>query len=98
MSTRVQHEGASIGERARIGEWARIGEGASDPIDLGSHEGYRKVIAQVDGVAYIGAGCRWFTLTEAASHWENRDDRPITKAMLVFAREIARIKGWKENK
>jgi len=97
-------EGASIGKGASIGEWARIGERASigerarEAIDLGSYEGYRKAIAQIDGVAYIGAGCHWFTLEDAKKHWAGRAaDRPITQAMLVMASEIARLKGWRES-
>jgi len=91
-------EGASIGEWARIGERASIGERAREAIDLGSYEGYRKAIAQIDGVAYIGAGCHWFTLEDAKKHWAGRAaDRPITQAMLVMASEIARLKGWRES-
>jgi len=91
-------ERASIGEGARIGERASIGERAREAIDLGSYEGYRKAIAQIDGVAYIGAGCHWFTLEDAKKHWAGRAaDRPITQAMLVMASEIARLKGWRES-
>jgi len=81
--------GTFIGMRATLGERAR------DPIDLGFVDGYRKCIAQVDGIAYIGAGCRWFTLDMAIKHWSNKPDRIQTLALMMAAKEIARIKGWK---
>lgn len=94
-------EGSAIGARSEIGEGSKvgpdvvIGAGAADPIDLGYYEGYRKVIAQVNGVAYIGAGCQWLTLAAARRHWTGRKDRPITIAMLDFAEAIAKQRGWR---
>lgn len=83
------------GARARIGEWASIGEWAHDAIDLGLADGYRKCIAQIDGVAWIGAGCRWFTLTDAITHWTSKaDQRELTLCLLESAKCIARLNGW----
>ena len=87
---------ASIGERASIGAWASIGPQSSDAIDLGHADGYRKCIAQVQGVAYIGAGCRWFTLAEALEHWSTHaKDRRLTMCLMQSAVAIADLKGWK---
>jgi NDP-sugar pyrophosphorylase family protein len=86
---------AHIGAGAHIGEWARIGEGARNPVDIGWADGYRKCIAEVDGVAYIGAGCRWFTLDDALAHWGNHnEDRTMTLALLESAKAIANAKSW----
>ena len=81
---------ASIGEGASIGAWASIGIKATFIADLGSYEGYRKVVCSLEGVAYIGAGCRWFTLAEAKKHWHAKKvGRQITHAMLSVATVIA---------
>ena len=79
----------------RLGDGCVLDKGAADPIDLGFTDGYRKVIAQVQGVAYIGAGCRWFTLEEAQEHWQHRGDRALTRCALEAAKAIATAKGWK---
>ena len=87
------------GARARIGEWARIGEGASIganaswALDLGFADGYRKCIANVKGVAYIGAGCRWFTLAEALRHWDNKPGRIETMCLMQSAIYLAGYHG-----
>ena len=96
---------ARIGEGARIGEWARIGERAaigpksSDAVDLGWADGYRKCVAQVDGVAYIGAGCRWFTLDSAIAHWAAAPagTRDLTRCLLQSASHIAGLRGWRTS-
>ncbi len=98
-------EGAAIGGRATIGEGARIGEGAtigpksSDAVDLGWADGYRKCVAQVDGVAYIGAGCRWFTLDSAIAHWAAAPagTRDLTQCLLQSAIHIAGLRGWRTS-
>ena len=84
-----------LGNSCRLGDSCVLGKGAADPIDLGFTDGYRKVIAQVQGVAYIGAGCRWFTLEEAQEHWQHRGDRALTRCALEAAKAIATAKGWK---
>ena len=86
------------GARAIIGARSSIGEKSSEAIDLGWADGYRKCIAQVDGVAYIGAGCRWFTLANALNHWENHSqDRTTTMCLLMAAISIAEVKGWSQS-
>jgi uncharacterized protein YjbI with pentapeptide repeats len=60
-------------------------------------EGYSKTLCDVDGVAWILAGCRWFTLAEARKHWAERDDRPITRAMLEGIAAVAKLRGLKES-
>ena len=86
---------ASIGNGASIGDDARIGDCASEAIDLGFADGFRKCIANVKGVAYIGAGCRWFTLAEAIKHWESHDEnRDLTLCLMQSAIHIAGLKGW----
>ena len=86
-----------LGYKCILGKDIKLGDNAEDPIDLGFVEGYRKCIANVDGVAYIGAGCRWFTLQEAIRHWENRKDRVLTKVLMKYALEIAKHKGWRSG-
>ena len=87
-------EGARIGDRASIGDRAHIGEGAEESIDLGWADGHRKCIAQVKGVAYIGAGCRWFTLADALKHWGSKPNRELTMCLMQSAVFIAGYKGW----
>ena len=94
-------DGASIGNYARIGNYASIGDDASigncasEAIDLGFADGFRKCLANVNGVAYIGAGCRWFTLDGAIKHWESHDEnRDLTLCLMQSAIHIARLKGW----
>jgi hypothetical protein len=67
---------------------------SSGAIDLGFADGYRKCIAEIDGVAYIGAGCRWFTLDAAIKHWSNKDGRVLTMCLMMAAVHIAAVKGW----
>ena len=84
-----------IGNGASIGDDAHIGDDASEAIDLGFADGFRKCIANVKGVAYIGAGCRWFTLDEAIKHWESHDkNRDLTLCLMQSAIHIAGLKGW----
>ena len=83
-----------IGDRTHIGDDTSIGNGASEVIDLGYADGFRKCIANVNGVAYIGAGCRWFTLAEAIKHWESHDkNRDLTLCLMQSAIHIAGLKG-----
>ena len=83
------------GHRIIVGDGARIGNYASEVIDLGYADGFRKCVANVNGVAYIGAGCRWFTLAEAIKHWEAHDkNRDLTLCLMRAAIHIACLKGW----
>lgn len=81
-------------KRTNLGSHICVGANATDVIDLGLVEGFRKCIASVDGVAYIGSGCRWFCLRDAIEHWKDRRDRSLTRAIMKAAEEIARIKQW----
>lgn len=85
------------GARASIGEGASIGDKSSDAVDLGWADGYRKCIAQIDGVAYIGAGCRWFTLADALDHWSNKPDRELAMCLMQSAVFVAVLKGWAQK-
>ena len=85
---------ASIGEEAFIGDEAFIGAKSNEAIDLGCANGYRICIAQVDGVAYIGAGCRWFTLAKALKHWSIKPDRELNMCLMMAAVHIAGLRGW----
>ena len=62
-------------------------------LDLGFADGYRKCIANVKGVAYIGAGCRWFTLAEALRHWDNKPGRIETMCLMQSAIYLAGYHG-----
>jgi NDP-sugar pyrophosphorylase family protein len=92
-------DGVRLGNGVRLGDYVTLGNGArvlagSDAIDLGWADGYRKCIAQVNGVAHIGAGCRWFTLADALKHWEPMEDRVMTMCLIQSAVFIAGYKGW----
>ena len=89
--------GCILGEDCVLGGGCTLEANATDPIDLGFVDGYRKCIANVNGVAYIGAGCRWFTLQDAIKHWEKREDRLLTRALMEYAKVIANHKGWAHN-
>lgn len=84
---------ASIGDGAGIGDGASIGDDATDPTDLGATDGYRKCLAYVDGVPWIGAGCRWFTLADALEHWANhKEDRRATCAQMAYAQALVALR------
>ena len=85
------------GSRLIVGRYASIGAGSSDAIDIGWADGYRKCIAQVNGIAYIGAGCRWFTLADALAHWSDKENRKLTMCLMRAAVAIADEKGWKHG-
>ena len=87
--------GCTLGNECTLGNGCTLGRNASDPIDIGFADGYRKCIAEVDGAAYIGAGCRWFTVTKAIKHWSGKPDRVLTMCLMAAARQIATTKGWR---
>ncbi len=60
-------------------------------------ESYPKTLVAVNGVAYILAGCQFFTLAAARKHWADRQDRPITRAMLVGIAAVAKDWGLTEE-
>lgn len=89
-------DGAKIGNGAKIGYGAKIGDGAIFIADIGAADGHRKCISAVDGVAYIGAGCRWFTLADALKHWGNHPkDRRATMCLMEAAKAFADLRGIK---
>ena len=83
-----------LGNGCQLGDGCRLGDRALDPIDIGYADGYRKCVCNVSGVAYIGAGCRWFCLADALEHWSDRDDRDMTNCLMMAAIHIAAVKGW----
>lgn len=85
---------ASIGDYASIGQGARIGPRAESAIDIGHADGYRKCLCNIGQVAWIGAGCRWFTLAEALEHWGDDPERVDTMALMQSAIAIAKLRGW----
>lgn len=88
-------EGCSIDNNTNLGAISRIGAGAKNPVDVGYADGWRKVVAQVDGVAYIGAGCKWFHLAAALKHWQSHEeDRRLTICLMKSAVAIAEMRGW----
>ena len=60
-------------------------------------EGWPKTLVDLDGVAYILAGCRWFTLADARKHWKERSDRTLTYALLEGAAAVAKLWGLTES-
>lgn len=92
-----------MGGNARLCGYAIMRGGA---IYSGTHQwievwadcdGYSKCLVEIDGVAYIGAGCLWLSLAEARRHWANRPDRRTTLALLEGAAALARLRGLREE-
>jgi hypothetical protein len=90
-------DGVTLGDGVRLGDGVTLGPRCGDAVDLGWADGYRKCIANVGGVAWIGAGCRWFTLSDALNHWENKPDREMTMCLMMSAIHIAALRGWKHG-
>jgi NDP-sugar pyrophosphorylase family protein len=88
---------AKIGSYAVIGSDARIGANSTFSLDLGWCDGYRKTYCEVNDVAYIGAGCRWFTLDEAIKHWSNKPDRVMTLCLMESAKALAKLRNMKTS-
>ena len=87
---------ASIEQCAVIGHDARVGPNARWVACVGYADGYYKDLCAVGDVAYIGAGCRWFTLGEALRHWENHpEDRRATMALMEGAKALAALNNLK---
>lgn len=80
-----------------LGDWVTLGNDVTlgNGVTLGHADGYRKCVAEVDGVAYIGAGCRWFTLEAALRHWTAKGAEPeLTMCLMQSAVYIAGLRGW----
>jgi hypothetical protein len=59
---------------------------------------YSKCLVDINGVAWVGAGCRWFTLGDAIKHWtDHREDRSQTVALLQGDIAMAKLKNLKHN-
>ncbi len=87
--------GSVIASGAWLGTGTSVGTDSTDHIDIGYADGYRKTLCQVRGVAYIGAGCRWFTLAQALDHWERRElPRDDTLCLMEAAKALAHARGW----
>ena len=87
---------ATIGRYAVIGQGARVGPNARWIACVGFADGYYKDLCAVGDVAYIGAGCRWFTLGEALRHWGNhKENRQDTLDLMQAAVAIAKRRGLK---
>jgi hypothetical protein len=85
---------AIIGNGARIGNCASIGDYATHLHDVGFADGHLKSLCAVEGVAYIGAGCRWFTLDQAIKHWStHKEDRRATMCLMESAKALAKMYG-----
>ena len=60
-------------------------------------DNYCKCLCAVDDVAWIMAGCRWFTLANARKHWTGREDRITTLLMLEGIAAVAKSRGLREE-
>ena len=87
---------AVIRPYAVIGHNARVGPNARWIACVGFADGYYKDLCAVGDVAYIGAGCRWFTLGEALRHWgDHEEDRSATMALMEGAKALATLNNLK---
>ena len=85
-----------VGINCTAGDDFTAGDNATGLFNLGHADGYTKSLSSVNGVAYIGAGCRWFTLDEALAHWgDHHEDRDMTLCLLETAKAIANLKNLK---
>ncbi len=73
------------------------GKDAQRVLTVTACEGWPKTLCDVDGVAYVLAGCQFFTLAAAIEHWRNRPDRVMTFAMLAGVSEVAKLWGLKDG-
>ena len=87
---------ARVFSGASVGCWALVGTGSTFVANIGSSDGYSKALCSLDGVAYIGSGCRWFTINAATEHWgDHEEDRSMALCLLESAKAIASLKGLK---
>jgi hypothetical protein len=86
------------GDGFTAGNRFKTGDHAKGIINLGITDGYYKSLSSVNGVMYVGAGCRWFTLDAAKEHWSTHDeDRGMTVCMLPAMYAIAKHLGLKTS-
>ncbi len=94
---------AKIGDEAKIGSWAKIGDAATignwaaDPINLGFADGFAVHLAQVEGVAFIGGGCKWLNIDNAIAYVTGRPERAEMLDRVLYAATIADRKGWRRS-
>jgi carbonic anhydrase/acetyltransferase-like protein (isoleucine patch superfamily) len=81
---------AVIGADAVIEVGARVLRGDTYIAVLGHCEGYVKTLCDRDGVAWINAGCRSFSLDDAISHWAGKEARPEAMKLMDKALGLAR--------
>jgi hypothetical protein len=60
-------------------------------------DGYCKSLCEVDGVAWIMSGCRWFTLANARRHWAHKSNRVTTFLMLEGIAAVAKSRNLREE-
>ena len=90
--------GFRAGDGFLAGNGFRAGDNARAIAALGVVDCYAKSLCAVGSVAYIGAGCRWLTLSDAFTHWGNHpSDRRMTLCLLAAAREMAKLHGLREG-
>ena len=89
--------GVKIGNDATIGNYATIGDYAMDSVNLGFANGFAVHLAQVDGVAFIGGGCKWFNISEAVAYVIDRPERAEMLDRVLYAATIADRKGWRRS-
>ncbi len=70
-------------------------EGAKVIITFAHCDGWPKTLVDVNGEAWILAGCRWFNFADARKHWAGREDRIMTRALLHGAYHLAKHMGLK---
>jgi len=85
-------DGASLVGARLVG--ARL-DGAEGILDCGTPHGYRVAIVRHDDGIRLLAGCRWFTMDAAATHWSARKDRTLMMPLLEYIKAAVAIKGWK---
>jgi hypothetical protein len=84
-----------LGDDVRLGDYATVRRGEAIA-DIGCADGYRKCLSQLDGVAYVSAGCRDFTLAQALKHWDVPTRRD-TFALLQSAVALAANRGLRHE-
>jgi hypothetical protein len=88
----------SIGFNCAAGDDFKAGDDAKGIHNFGITNGHSKSLSSVDGVAYVGAGCRWFTLDAARLHWEHHtQDRAMTLCLLPAMYAMAKHLGLKTS-
>ena len=82
----------TAGDRFRAADDLMAWDYATGIACIGYADGYWKYLLAVDGVAYIGSGCRWFTLRNAIKHWSRHpEDRRATLALMESAKALAKL-------